>query len=954
MEPFLQTLAAKLYNDYSSKLSKICIVFPNRRAGLFLQQYLSSMIQTPIWMPQMFALEDFVLHLSGKTKSNQLILITRLFKVYRSLSGDNKQSFSEFLAWGNMLLSDFDEIDQYLQDGEKIFNYLDELKIMQHWNPDGSPLTQFELKYLHFYNSLAPLYTEFTNQLTETNEGYFGLLFKQLLEKNVFLNFTNWDKVVFAGFNALTPAEEKLIDAFVKADKSDVYWDGDNYYVKDSNQEAGRFLRKYIKESATGNLNWIGNSLLENPINLNVIGVPGNVGQAKLAGEISKQHKIDQGNVNGLAMVLVDEAILLPVLNSIPVEVGEFNVTMGFPIKQTPLYFLISSIVTLFINASKHNTSAASGEEGMVKFYYKDIHRILSHPYLSACCDKKRNQEVEALQKSFYTRNEFLLLLSQQISALNFNCEEKFPIDYKNADELIAFIRQLLLSLFDFFTHDSHAADEKLDHSIAIDAEYLHLVLDVFDTLTILVQDEELQINSESLGALFGTLVANIKLPFYGEPLNGMQLMGMLETRLLDFSDIILISANEGMLPKKKQQNTFIPDEVRRAFGLQVNNEKNAVFAYHFYRLLQRSKHVWILYNTEGDELGGGEKSRFVTQLLHELKNKNPLAHITEKVIAQIPGSNISGLEEVQKSRKIKVRLDEMAQKGISPTALSAYLRCNLQFYYAQILKISEPEQLTDSLDAAELGKIVHDALKNLYVDFAASNITVETSKAMQASVNQYLEKSFLQEYSLEELSTGRNLLIVKVAENMIQQLLKVEQEFVSHNPLQLTILRLEEWLTAEIEINERSSGISKKIVLKGQADRIDMLGGILRIIDYKSGSLKEKELVIEKISDLTLHEEPSKILQVLLYAYMYIKNNNLKEVSIQSGIISLLKPSAYIQSISINKEKVLTSQMLQEFEDTLGAILTEIFDLDTPFKATSDKEKCKRCAFKTICNKVV
>lgn len=954
MDPFLKSFAAKLNDAHAGQLSKICIVFPNRRAGLFLQQYLSQLISTPIWMPQMFALEDFVIQLSGKKKSDPLELIAKLYKVYKSLPGDSKQSFADFIPWGNMLLSDFDEIDQYLADGEKVFTYLDELKMIQNWNPDGSPLTNFERKYLDFYNSLAPCYTNFVHSLSQTQEGYFGLIFKQLLSEVNFVETSPWEKVVFVGFNALTMAEEKLINVFLKTRKAEIYWDADNYYLNDTTQESGRFLRKYFNEKTFGEFNWVENSLLQNPINIRVLGVPGNIGQAKLAGDITKQLILKNSNVSGLAMVLVDEGMLLPVLNSIPEEVGDFNVTMGFPLKQTPLFYLITSLITLFVNAVKNQRGNAQQTDNEYKFYHKDIQRVITHPYLIAWNESLGVKSESLLQKSFYNTTDLLSLLDVISPKLKSLYVIHFPQKQIEVTAIILFVKDVLVSLFDFFAGHINTVDNPNRHTFAIDAEYLHQVLEVFDKLVPMVNDKELLVEPETLQSLLNALISGIKLPFYGEPLNGMQVMGMLETRLLDFPDVILISANEGLLPKKKHQNTFIPDEVRRSFGLQRYSEKNAVFAYHFYRLMQRANNVWILYNTEGDELGGGEKSRFVTQLLHELKSKNPRANIREEIVAQIPGNVKINIPEVKKTETVISRLQEIALKGISPTALASYMRCNLQFYYAQVLKIGEPEQVADTLDAAELGKIVHDALKEIYTDFGNGLITSDVNKQMQKSVVQYLEQAFRKLYSKEELSAGRNLLIVKVAEKMVHQLLKVEENYLSHQSNQISILLLEEWLSADVEIVNRKSGEIIKVKLHGQADRIDKIDNTIRIIDYKTGSVLDKELSIEEIGALQMHEEPSKILQVMLYALMYVKMNKIDGYDLQSGIISLLKPSSYLQVISIKKEKLLNLEILFEFENTLKTMLEEIFDSETPFKATLDLDKCKKCAFSSICNRVI
>jgi len=955
MEPFLQSLASQLFTKFEGNLGDICIVFPNRRAGLFLQKYFAQLIVKPIWLPQMYALEDFVIYNSGMRLSDPLTLITRLYKTYKFQITENTQSFSEFVSWGNMLLSDFDEMDQYLADGEKVFTYLDEIKTLQHWNPDGSPLTTFEQKYLHFYNSLAPCYKLFSKSLIADGEGYFGLIFKELLNRENLYGSNTWEKVIFAGFNALTPAEEKLISLLYKQGKAEVYWDADKYYLDDPIQEAGSFLRKYLNNKTFGEFNWIGSSLLNDKKKIKVFGVPGNIGQAKLAGEISKQVILEKAKPGSLAMVMVDEGMLLPVLNSIPPEIGDFNVTMGFPLKQTPLYFLITSVVDLFVNAIKHQQKTISENSLNVnyRFYHKDIQRVITHPYVVSWQKYVQKKSTTTIEKSFYTFDGFTNILRSSAPDLLTIIQRNIHESIVDAAYIVRVLKALLADLFNFFTQEI-PQKTKSETSFVIDAEYLHQVLEVFDKLTLLVEDSELSIEPETLQSLLNALISGIKLPFYGEPLNGMQVMGMLETRLLDFEDVILISANEGMLPKSKHQNTFVPDEVRRSFGMQRYSEKNAVFAYHFYRLLQRASNVWILYSTEGDEMGGGEKSRFVTQLLHELKYKNPNIEISEEIVAQIPANFKYQNRDVVKTDLIYNRLLEIAEKGISPTALSAYLRCNLQFYFAQVLKIGESEEITDSLDAAELGKIVHSALNTLYAEHCNGLITKEVLKRMRSVSIKYLEKAFLEKYSADELSVGRNLLIVKVAENMVSNLLAVEQEFLTKNDQQIEIILLEKWLKSSIEVEDKARGGKLSINLHGQADRIDKIGSITRIIDYKTGSFQDKELKIAELSELQTNEDPSKLLQVLIYALLYVRMNKLQDFELQSGIISLQKPSLYLSTAQINKEVILNQAIINSFEEALRVILEEVYDKNSAFKATNDKEKCSKCAYRQICNRII
>ncbi|HNW54280.1 MAG TPA: hypothetical protein PKN21_08435, partial [Bacteroidales bacterium] len=654
MEPFLDKLAKHLYATHGENFSRLCLVFPSRRASMFFKQYVSRIIEKPIWLPDIFALEDFVVLKSGLTLSDPLDLTARLYKVYKSLEKEKAQPFSDFISWGNMLLADFDEIDQYLADGEKVFSYLDEIKALKSWNPDGKPLTAFEQDYLRFYNSLAPCYKIFREGLVELGQGYFGLAFDVLLQQIEAKSFDEWDRIVFAGFNALTAAEEKLFKHLQEAGKAEIYWDADQYYLQDPRQEAGRFLREYGQKKTFGELNWVENSLSAGTKNISVIGVPGNVGQAKLAGTLLHELIEKKGTSDGIALVLVDESLLLPVLNSIPADSGDFNVTMGFPLKQTPVFSLINIVLTLFANAQRFG-QPQPGKGVMARFYYKDIQRFLTHPYIYAAWKSGGYATTKAgnnaVNRSFYTAADLLALLSAREPALASVFKPYLEKSQAEATDAISLVREIISFLRDTFSPAEAAEDAMPVHPIEL--EYLFHAAELCLKLDVILKDPEIKPDFETIQSVVTNLIAGKRLPFYGEPLNGLQVMGMLETRLLDFTDIIMISANEGLLPKGKQQTTFIPDEVRSQFGMQRYSERTAVFGYHFYRLMQRVENAWLIYNTEGDELGGGEKSRFISQLIYEMPKVNPRIAITEQTLSVLPGSTNAGAISVHKTAEV-------------------------------------------------------------------------------------------------------------------------------------------------------------------------------------------------------------------------------------------------------------------------------------------------------------
>lgn len=927
---------------------------------MFFKQYLSRIIDKPLWLPEIFALEDFVVNKSGLKLSDPLSQLANLYKVYKNLEQEKAKPFSDFVPWGTMLLADFDEIDQYLAEGEKVFSYLNEIKALQHWNPDGVPLTAFEQEYLKFYNSLAPCYTKFREKLLSEGVAYFGLAFEKLLETSNEDTFNEWDSIVFAGFNALTAAEEKLFRMLISAGKAEIYWDADAYYLDDPRQEAGRFLRQYRTEKTFGELNWITDSYAQGKKSLAVTGVPGNVGQVKLAGEILAGLIQRKGSADGIALVLVDEGLLLPVLNSLPSETGDFNVTMGFPLKQTPVFSLITTVLTLFANGKRFAKVGSSTDraESILRFYHKDIERFLSHPFIVASANKHLSgsgyQRVLSVTKSYYSSTEFFELLQKAEPQLAIVLEPFLGKDDIIPAMLNQLLRGLIVYLKSSFAAELTQGENKPLRNEPIEIEYLYHAAVLCEKLDVILSDPELITDIETVQVMVNNLISGMRLPFYGEPLNGLQVMGMLETRMLDFTDIIMLSVNEGLLPKGKNQTTFIPDEVRQQFGMQRYTDRTAVFAYHFYRLMQGVENAWLIYNSEGDEMGGGEKSRFISQMLNEmpLVNKNIL--ITENILSVVPNSIESRAIRVPKSAEIIIRLREIAAKGLSPTSLASYMKCSLLFYFAQVLKIREPDQVSENIDAATLGEIVHESLQNLYTPYLDTVITHSILSDLISRSEKQVYDSFAARFSPGELSSGKNLLLVNVGVNMVRRLLLAEIDYLKKTSAKIELILLEGGLDSELLVKDPENESTMKVKLLGKADRIDRVGGLLRIIDYKTGRVDAKELKIDELSNLDQKKDSGKLLQVLAYALMYSDMQSEPPDEIVSGIISLRRTSEYLIQTNINKQTVIDKNMISDFRKVLNEIVNSIFDASMDFVQTEDMETCSLCSFNSICNRTV
>ncbi len=949
MKPFLQQLADELFLTYGKNISNLCLVFPNRRAGLYFRKYLALHLQKPLWSPEVFAIEDFVALKSGLTIAGQPALLINLYKLYYNDFGDKARPLKDFITWGNRLLSDFDEIDQHLIDGTSVFSYLTDARAIEHWNPDGKPLTDFEKSYLEFYKSLAPLYAQFRAELITNGQAYMGLAFRRLIENLDNTSFDEWHRVIFAGFNALTPVEERLFSTLKNAGKAELYWDADSYYLDDGSHEAGLFMRKYRDNNQFGPISWISDFYKNSNRQIHITGIPKNIGQAKFAGQLLDS--LDKEKAGSIAVVLVDEGLLIPVLNSIPASISDFNVTMGFSMKLTPAYSLIDTVLNLVINSQKYGTTRDGNT--VCRYYRDDILRLLKHPYLSGRRPLRGNatfDEAKELSRSFYQGLDFLKILHNYDDLLG-DAFEPFISGENNATNLLTLLQRIIVLVKVTSEEGNDRSETAVSPSSGIETEFLFGIADIIHDLQLLMGELSQLPDFVTLHALFTNLAGTMRLPFYGEPLKGIQVMGVLETRTLDFDTLIMVSVNEGLLPKGKRQDSFIPVDIRQEFGLPGYREHNAVFAYHFYRLLQRAKTAWLLYNTEADEMGNGEKSRFITQLLYELPIYNPEAVILEQVVGSVSVANAPPVITIPKTQSAVQRLKEIAISGFSPSLLSSYLNCSLQFYFSAILGLQEPDAVEETIDASMLGNAVHSVFQKVFQPYLGKTMDADDIRSLLEPATALVREELCRQFPGSDLDTGKNLIIVNVARNMVRGFLETEAEQLLRAKVLLKILHLEDkfWGRVNIPIGDNEEVL--EIAIKGTTDRVDLFGNQLRIVDYKTGSLQSSELSLDDPGDLALMKKPQKMLQLLCYAWLYSQNHPA-EAEFVSGIVSLKTPRRYLQKAKIRKSEMLNTDILSRFEEYLTNLLAEIFDPATHFQQTENQDNCTYCPFISICNR--
>ena len=966
MESFLEKTVKHLYSKYGDDISELCIVLPNRRAGLFLKTHLANNLKKTFWSPEIYATEDFVAVLAELEIVDATTLLFELYETVKGIGQNELESFDEFSKWGQILLSDFNEIDGYLVDAEQLFGNLKDIKELEAWSLNKEEgLTDFQKQYLNFWQSLGAYYFDFNKRLLNKHQSYQGLAYKTVattIEEKV--QKYPWKKIIFAGFNALNKAEELIIEKLLNIGKAEIIWDTDSYYVNDTRQEAGKFIRKYHnynnlskgtisdKKSSDKNIIFEEKLLSTQDKHITIIGAAKNVAQAKVAGNIVAElnKNPENGEMQKTALVLADENLLFPVLHSLPENIQDINVTMGYPLKNTPIAGYFDLVFNLHINAIKLNQG-----KDKYSFYHKDLLKLLSHPYTTTLIfDRKTYHSVKSVIKAFQDRN----IVFAAVSTIEKLFAEKqlgtFEIlkpvfkYWQKPTDAIACVHYLIDTLKNaIIAQETDTAKSKAN----LELEYLFAFTKIIKRIQALMLGYPTSIvDLKTLQNILKQIIRGTTLPFYGEPLMGLQVMGMLETRTLDFENVILLSCNEDILPSGKTMNSFIPFELKRHFGMPTYSDKDAIFAYHFYRLIQRAKNIYLLYNTESDALGSGEKSRFLTQLIQELPKVNKQVVIEEKLVSiPVKVDNTGNTITIQKTQIIFEKLKNKAIKGFSPSLLNTYRNCSLQFYFQAIAELKEADEVEENIGADTLGNVIHEVLETLYQPFIGKKIISADIKEIKKQVETLTINAFEKEYSKSEISYGKNLLTIKVALKFLNNFL--DSEIVSINKCEkegklLVIKTLEQQLESTVIIG------GMQIKLHGKADRIDSVGSLMRIIDYKTGIAESKELKLENWIGIQTDSTLAKSLQLLMYAWMYQKMNPAIKDNMVSGIITFRELSAGLKTVKINNNDLLNVSVLNEFEEQLKLLLSEIFNPEIEFKQTDNLNNCEYCTFKGICNR--
>lgn len=971
MIPFLYQVASLFYSKYGAEVSRLAFVFPNRRTGLFFQKYLSEVSEKPLFSPTILTINDLFVQLSGKQTADRISMLFKLYDIYLDHSGSS-ETFDEFLYWGEMLLNDFDDIDKYMVDARMLFTNVTDLREIENdfsflspeqiaairtfWSsfyPKGD--TPNQEQFLAVWQILYALYADLREALAAEGKGYEGMIFREvveLLEKNECCDLP-YTKVVFVGLNALSVAEERFLSELQKRGIADFYWDYASPKVTDPDNKASYFVERNLRQFPS---QLIGNGQLATDNEdggkkkIEVIGIPSGIGQAKqvhsLLSELCKEDEMSAEEALRTAVILPDEHLLIPVLNAIPEQIRRINVTMGYPLAGTPVASLMEYILALQKNIRYVDRRPV--------FYFRDVLPILNHRYVSTTSPEVVSDLVKDISENNKIYISYDDLNKTPLLSILFT-----PVTAVDAfsDYLIGVLQELNKAVesgkwkvenIDSDAEQLSTSDSQLSTINDIEQEFIFHYFATVNRMKEVMQEANVEMKIDTYFRLLKRVTDTITIPFHGEPLSGLQIMGVLETRALDFDRLIILSMNEGIFPLRKAANSFIPYNLRRGFGLPTYEHQDSVWAYHFYRLIYRASHVSLLYDTRSNGLQTGEVSRFVHQLHYHYEEP-----IRNKLVVYNVSSSKTPALQVAKTKEVMNRLAAFRRGGeraISASAVNTYLDCPLKFYFSVVEGIREEEEVSETIESNIFGSILHKVMEELYQPFCGKMVTADLLKAIRKDTPMLMgavARAFAEIFFKTDIVrplTGQNFLIGEMIRKYVEKVLERDAK--------LTPFR---YIESEKKIKKLFPLADKsEIQLKGFIDRIDEVRDAVRIIDYKSGSGTTQFTSVEALFDKEDKDRAKAVMQVFMYAWMYGAK------AIQPGIYymrTLFSPS-FDSGIYRRTDRFKTEQVLDfdnyrtDFENSLRNCLDEIFDTETPFRQTPNGKACLYCPFKDICGK--
>ena len=959
MESFLKLVAADLYKHTEGNLAHTAVVFPNKRAGLFFNEYLAQESDSPIWSPAYVSISELFRSLSPWEVGDPVKLVCELYKIFRRET-QSTETLDDFYFWGEMLISDFDDADKNKVDTDKLFSNLQDLRnIMDDYtfidDEQEEAIRQFfqnfsierrtalKERFISLWNVLGNIYKGFRESLASQNIAYEGMMYRHVIE-HLDVDKLPYEKYVFVGFNVLNKVEHTLFTQLKDAGKAVFYWDYDEFYMKENRQavthEAGEFIRRNLRDFPSP----LSGELFKN------LSKPKEVHYIASSTENAQARYLPQWIRNNLttpeketAVVLCNEALLQPVLHSLPAEVKHVNITMGFPLSQTPVYSFLIALLELHT----HGFNFKSG-----RYTFQSVVTLLKHPYT-----RQLTGQAELLEKEL-TRNNRFYPLPGELGKDEFLTRLFTPLS-GNLNLCIR-LSETLQQVAGIYQANT-SGTEDTDAFNQLYRESLFKAYTTINRFRTLIEEDELTVQSETFRRLLVKILSTTNIPFHGEPAIGMQVMGVLETRNLDFRHLVLLSVNEGQLPKSGGDSSFIPYNLRKAFGMTTIEHKIAVYAYYFYRLLQRAERITLIYNTSSDGLNRGEWSRFMLQFLIEWPH--PITRQFLEAGQSPQGTSSITVEKTpdvmrQMQSLFDVRANPKAK--FSPSALNYYLDCPLKFYYRYVAGLSAPDEVSAEIDSATFGSIFHYAAEHIYKDLTTHGKVInkealETLLRNDVKLQDYVDTAFKKLFfnvpqNEKPEYNGVQLINSAVIARYLKQLLQNDLRYAPFT-----------FIASEMEVDEPIDIQTPKGVIKsrigGIIDRMDSKDGTLRIVDYKTGGDADTPPHVESLF-IPDKKRSNYVFQTFLYAAIMCRKQPTMKIAPALLYIHRAATETYSPVIQMGesrkpKEAVEDfSKYEKEYRERLQGLLEEIFNPEKSFTQTEIIEKCTYCDFKALCKR--
>lgn len=959
MESFLKLVAADLYKHTEGNLAHTAVVFPNKRAGLFFNEYLAQESDSPIWSPAYVSISELFRSLSPWEVGDPVKLVCELYKIFRRET-QSTETLDDFYFWGEMLISDFDDADKNRVDTDKLFSNLQDLRnIMDDYtfidDEQEEAIRQFfqnfsierrtalKERFISLWNVLGNIYKGFRESLASQNIAYEGMMYRHVIE-HLDVDKLPYEKYVFVGFNVLNKVEHTLFTQLKDAGKAVFYWDYDEFYMKENRQavthEAGEFIRRNLRDFPSP----LSGELFKN------LSKPKEVHYIASSTENAQARYLPQWIRNNLttpeketAVVLCNEALLQPVLHSLPAEVKHVNITMGFPLSQTPVYSFLIALLELHT----HGFNFKSG-----RYTFQSVVTLLKHPYT-----RQLTGQAELLEKEL-TRNNRFYPLPGELGKDEFLTRLFTPLSGNlNLCIRLSETLQQVASIYQANT----SGTEDTDAFNQLYRESLFKAYTTINRFRTLIEEDELTVQSETFRRLLVKVLSATNIPFHGEPAIGMQVMGVLETRNLDFRHLVLLSVNEGQLPKSGGDSSFIPYNLRKAFGMTTIEHKIAVYAYYFYRLLQRAERITLIYNTSSDGLNRGEWSRFMLQFLIEWPHP-----ITRQFLEAGQSPQGTSSITVEKTPDVMRRMQSLfdvranPKAKFSPSALNYYLDCPLKFYYRYVAGLSAPDEVSAEIDSATFGSIFHYAAEHIYKDLTTHGKVInkealETLLRNEVKLQDYVDTAFKKLFfnvpqNEKPEYNGIQLINSAVIARYLKQLLQNDLRYAPFT-----------FIASEMEVDEPIDIQTPKGVIKsrigGIIDRMDSKDGTLRIVDYKTGGDADTPPHVESLF-IPDKKRSNYVFQTFLYAAIMCRKQPTMKIAPALLYIHRAATETYSPVIQMGeprkpKEAVEDfSKYEKEYRERLQGLLEEIFNPEKSFTQTEIIEKCTYCDFKALCKR--